>query len=540
MRSLIFPVAVFVAFSIALFGTPLGVAAGATNQTSVQSQTAVSQPWLIEQIIELQTKSAKLEATIQQQHLNNADIKNAEAELHNLQIQLTELKERLSAQGDNQVKELASVSKRVDDVLWLTNTWGFVLSVWGLFAAIGALYLGVKAKDTAIQEAHKAAQEHIKTESKKLIEAEQQRFNTLRAEFETQFAELRNELEIQGKQLRAQTLLDKARDDFEKNPSEATLLAFDALFEHVAGEKAPSLRAFACGALIAKGLRQSRLNRFADEIETYNQLIAYVGDDKSPELAEHVALAMGYKGITQIEVNQFEQAIETYDALIVYVGTDNSLALREQVSNALVNKGVSLDELNQLDQALETYDAVIAYVGEDKAAVLRDAAARGMVNKGLTQYRRNQYLQAIETLESAIAYVGDDRSSSLIEPVAVACNGIGFTLLSQSKQLIQEGNFDRANNLLTQALEKFESAIRGQASGMFIGNKAYTLALLGQQDEAERLYAKAFRVEKFGGEELYQATLKDFDIHPIEQDKAFREIVERQWQLYQAERQGKQ
>jgi len=169
LRSVIFPVALFVAFSIALFGAPLGFAAGATNQTSSQSQTAVSQPWLIEQIIELQTKSAKLEATLQQQHLNNADIKNAEAELHNLQIQLTELKERLSAQGDNQVKELASVSKRVDDVLWLTNTWGFVLSVWGLFAAIGALYLGVKAKDTAIQEARKAAQDHIKSESKNLL-----------------------------------------------------------------------------------------------------------------------------------------------------------------------------------------------------------------------------------------------------------------------------------------------------------------------------------------------------------------------------------
>ncbi|EKE8760363.1 hypothetical protein OW265_000553, partial [Vibrio cholerae] len=153
----------------------------------------------------------------------------------------------------------------------------------------------------------------------------------------------------------------------------------------------------------------------------------------------------------------------------------------------------------------------------------------------VTQSQLNQSEQAIQTYNDLIAYVGDDQTPALREQVAMALNQVGFALLCQSKQLIQKSEFDSANILLNQALEKFELAIREHASGICIGNKAYALALLGQLEGSEQMFANALRAEVNGGETLYQGTLKDFDVHPIEQDKAFRETVEQQWALYQQE-----
>ncbi|HGS5706889.1 TPA: hypothetical protein ACMDWE_003046, partial [Vibrio cholerae] len=158
---------------------------------------------------------------------------------------------------------------------------------------------------------------------------------------------------------------------------------------------------------------------------------------------------------------------------------------------------------------------------------------KAMLNKGVTQGQLNLSEQEIQTYNDLIAYVGDDQTPALREHVATVFNQVGFTLLCQSKSLIQKSEFDGANILLNQALEKFELAIREHASGICIGNKAYALALLGQLEGSEQMFANALRAEVDGGETLYQGTLKDFDIHPIEQDKAFRETVERQWTLYQ-------
>lgn len=124
---------------------------------------------------------------------------------------------------------------------------------------------------------------------------------------------------------------------------------------------------------------------------------------------------------------------------------------------------------------------------------------------------------------------------AICELVAKAYDGMGLALLCESKQLIQKGDVEGSNALLCQALERLDYVIRGNASGMYVGNKAYVLALLGQLEESRRIFAEALSAEVDGGEQLYHGTLTDFDIHPIEQDKAFREIVESQWKIYQTD-----
>ena len=405
MRYLIFAVTVF----IALFCAPACLASGDANQAPVQSHTTSDQTWLIGQIIELQTKSAKLEATLQQQNVNSSDLKSAVAELNRLQIQLVEVKEKLSAQAELQAKELANYDRRIGDVSWNTNMWGLILTTFGIFITVAAIVLGFAAKNRAISEARDAAHNLINTESQILLGNQEERFNLELEKHSNKFGELHDQLEIQGKLLHVQTIFDRAREFFYEKNYEASLIAFDKVVDFVKDSTDARLKAFACRAFFAKGVAQGQLNQQEQEIHSYDALIAYVGDDKTP-------------------------------------------ALRE--------------------------------------------------------------------------------------PVAKAYNGVGFALLCQSKQLIQIGDFEGANKLLTQALQKFELAIQENVSGICIGNKAYVLALLGQLEESERIFAQALRAEVLGGEQLYLGTLEDFEVHPIPQDEKFREIVIRQWASYQQELKG--
>ncbi|MCG6215823.1 hypothetical protein [Vibrio furnissii] len=439
----------FLTFSIGLLSPSTCFASDAANQAAIQSQTVVDQSWLIGQLIELQAKSAKLEATLQLQNVSRSDLKNVEAELNRLQVQLVEVKEKLTAQTENQAKELASYDRRIGDVSWNTNMWGLILTVFGTIITVAAIFLGFTAKNRAVAEAKKEAQKYIKTESRSLLEAQEQNFKDELEKHSTNFEKLHEQQEIQGKLIHVQTIFDKAREDFNDKNYDSALSAFEKVLGYIGSNTDPRLKEFACRALFAKGLTQGQLNQSEQAIQTYNDLIAYVGDDQTP-------------------------------------------ALREQVVKAMVNKGVTQGQLNQSEQEIQTYNDLIAYVGDDQTPALR-------------------------------------------EQVAMALNQVGFTLLCQSKPLIQKSEFDGANILLNQALEKFELAIREHASGICIGNKAYTLALLGQLEGSEQVFANALRAEVNGGETLYQGTLKDLDIHPIEQDKAFRETVEQQWALYQQE-----
>jgi hypothetical protein len=77
-----------------------------------------------------------------------------------------------------------------------------------------------------------------------------------------------------------------------------------------------------------------------------------------------------------------------------------------------------------------------------------------------------------------------------------------------------------------------------QSWGVALGNRAYAQWLLGNFTEAETDFAAGLRAEKFAGQELYEATLKDFDIHPVPEDQGMREMVERLWADYQNEQPG--
>lgn len=68
---------------------------------------------------------------------------------------------------------------------------------------------------------------------------------------------------------------------------------------------------------------------------------------------------------------------------------------------------------------------------------------------------------------------------------------------------------------------------------MFHGNRAYVHHLLGQTALAEADFAAALHAPEYGGRSIYEATLKDLEIHPIAEDEGMRALVERAGADYQ-------
>ncbi|MCX0445200.1 hypothetical protein [Aeromonas veronii] len=98
------------------------------NQPNVRApfSSPYEQTWLIQQIVQLQERSVRLETEIQKQSINGEEIKNAEKELQEIKVQLVGIKEKLEFQTENNSKELTGYDRRISDISWMTNFWGGV------------------------------------------------------------------------------------------------------------------------------------------------------------------------------------------------------------------------------------------------------------------------------------------------------------------------------------------------------------------------------------------------------------------------------
>ena len=605
----------------------------AATKQSTEALPVVEQSWVITQIIQLQDRSARLEALFQLQTLNSSDMKDAEKELQQLQLQLVELKEKLVAQADSQSKELASYDRRISDINFYTNFWGAVLAVFGLIITITAIAMGWSAKNRAVSEATKAAREYFNSEGKSLIEAEQARFEnareleiaTLRCEHEA----LHQELKSQSELLIAQSFFSKA-ESFEKddNPDAAIAeydglvarfidsesidikekislslfrkasifnksdkladanLAYDELVSMFIEDESPKINYLVAAALANKGMTQGKLNLLEAAVDTYhklvsrfdrttdlklikvvavaqlnkgvaqgrlnqpeaaiktfNELVCRVTDETELVLKEQVAKALVNKGVAQGRLNHPEAAIETFNGLVCRFGGATELVLKEQVANALLYKGMEQGQLNQPEAAMETYNELVRRFDGASELVLKEQVARALVNKGGTQYKLKQPEAAMETYNELVRRFGNATELVLKEMASNAYNGIGFARLSDGKEHLMKDNVEQAEANFKQALEYFDKGLiylePESLSGLILGNRAYALALLGDVKLAEDVFVAGLRAPVDGGETLYEATLSDFEIHPLPQDEPMKELVERQWKMWVAEHDSK-
>lgn len=300
-----------------------------------------------------------------------------------------------------------------------------------------------------------------------------------------------------------------------------------------------ALRVQVARALVNKGFTQGELKHSEEEFASYDEVIRRFGEATEAALREPVAKALLNKGVAQSQLNQFETAIATYDELIRRFGEAPEAALHEQVASALVNKGFTQSQLKQFETAIVTYDEVIRRFGEAPELALRELVARALLYKAVAQGQLKQSEAEVATYDEVIRRFGQAPEAALRELAAEAWNGKGFLKLLLAKACWTQDPRE-AQRFLSDALINLGQAIghAPKASGMVLGNRAYVRYLQGDAKGAQEDFVQALHAEEDGGKTLYEATLKDLDIHPISEDTDLRVLLQRLWQAHSNNQQG--
>lgn len=116
----------------------------------------------------------------------------------------------------------------------------------------------------------------------------------------------------------------------------------------------------------------------------------------------------------------------------------------------------------------------------------------------------------------------------LRERIAKALNGRAFTRIRLAKQTWQlADNKKEAEALLSSAADDASAALKIKSDEpVFLGNRGYSVFLLGKKPDAEPILRRALEL---GGEKLRDGELEDAEIHPLPQDKEFKELINRLW-----------
>ena len=155
-----------------------------------------------------------------------------------------------------------------------------------------------------------------------------------------------------------------------------------------------------------------------------------------------------------------------------------------------------------------------------------------MYNTGFTLEGIQKPAEAIASYEKLIAAYSSDTSPAIREQVAYAFNGKGFRRLMEAKKAWKDS--DRTVALLREAQTDLLACLNLRPDfGMALGNLAYVQWLLGDKQAAEESFRAALAAAQNGGKALYLATQDDIATHSIEEDGAFRSMVERLWAEYQ-------
>lgn len=310
-----------------------------------------------------------------------------------------------------------------------------------------------------------------------------------------------------------------------RNKHEMAVSAFDKMIMSFGNETELELRARVAKAMMGKGIALGKLGRSDEEIHTYDQVVEHFGNSTDVSLCEQVATAWHNKGVRLDQLNRPNEAIETYDSLINRFGNATELTLRESAAMAMVNKGATLNKLGRHAEADEIYNELIKHFGSSADVELHEQVAKAMFNKGSALGQLGRSEEELQTYDELVQRFSKSTKPELRTLVCNALNSIGFKhLLEAKRSWLQKGT--RAA-LLTNARSTFEAALeRSPNSSHAFGNLSYTLFLQGQETEAIDPLRRALEL---GGEELFNATIKDTETNTVPPDAAFSTLLNKIW-----------
>ncbi|MDR0225078.1 MAG: tetratricopeptide repeat protein [Burkholderiaceae bacterium] len=310
---------------------------------------------------------------------------------------------------------------------------------------------------------------------------------------------------------------------------------YEQLIATYAGDATPALREQVAKAMLNKGVILGQMQKQGEEATVYEQLIATYAGDATPALRAQVAKAMLNKGIILGQMQRLEDEVAVYEQLIAKYVSDAKPALREQVARAMLGKGITLGQLEKQEDELAIYEQLIAMYADDASPALREQVARAMLCKGISLGQMQRPEEGVAVYDQLIAAYAGDATPALQDQVARAYNGKGFQYLLKAKREWSDKGL--VAELLRQAKADLLAGLElGSGDGMLRGNLAYVQWLLGDTEDARQSFSQALNDAKSAevAEKLYRATLDDIAQHSIDEDAAFREMVDVAWSRHQA------
>lgn len=279
------------------------------------------------------------------------------------------------------------------------------------------------------------------------------------------------------------------------------------------------------GSLMNRGLMLYQLKRFEDAIRAYDGALVRIGETSKLTEREQVASALLNKGIALGKLQKRAEEIAVYDELIIRFSGSAYRELHKQLSAAMFNKGISLSELNRDNESLNVYDQLIGLFRDSIETEVQEHLAKAMLNKGVILGKLNRRIEAIDIYDQLTKRFSNSTNPVLCELARQALNGSGFLRLQEAKN--KWNQIEARTVLLAEACCKLESATKCEPNAPIeLGNLSYTIFLQGHETEAVDPLRRALTL---GGEDLFNATIKDTETDTVPPDAAFRALLTKIW-----------
>ena len=473
----------------------------AENKTTATPQNMAEsslQPWLLNQIIEMQKDIAAINQQINTVAGTSENLEKLRSDLASLTVKQAELLVKLEdIDGDNKQRNEA-YNQRLSDVSFYTNMWGSILSVFGVIITLAAIAIGFSVRSLAKQEAKQEAENEvarwINVNGEKIIsdikssseQATKGITDKATAELDihikngeqvsVKLRELLSESKVKFEQQHKESeeYLERLKHlaTFPEKPAKADIEALNKVIEEKAEEeysiddwfnlatKAYYIKEYESAltylnliieseegteeliaqSMLNKGAIFSQQKKFEEEIDVYDEVVNRFTNNENLVLQEQVARALVNKGVTLGQLKKLEEEIEIYDKVINIFADNEVLTIQERVAQALFNKGVALGQLKKFEEGIEVYDEVVNRFSDNhESLAIKEWVAKGLFNKGGILEKLEKFEEGIEVYDEVVNCFADDEELALQEQVAKALVNKGV-VLAQLEKLEEEIN----------------------------------------------------------------------------------------------------
>ena len=522
----------YLLLGLSLWCCPFSALSAPSNDNKTAQITANQLTY--QQIFELQNRLAQLEAELRQQQNTKADLKDAEKDLLELKLQLSELKVLVESDDKNQDRRLNDFTNRISDTQNTMNGW--LTGLTFLLVLVG--YLAYRQSK---QEAKQLAQQQMETfiaENKpKLLTTAQEELATTKQGLEAEIEVLRKQVSLSQDELKqhvedirklkelvqsqADDLLNKVEQTQKILSSDNATIKVDELTEQqkrqlnlvtqlkpesefttedwynrssaqLANEdfsgalasieialqsQTTSSNVEIAKYLVRKSLCFWHLKDDESEIETHNLLIDTFINSPHSAVQQYVAMALFNKGSRLSKLQRNFEGIACYDLLSQKYHQNTDIRLKRLVAKALNNKAFLLGEEKKSEEQIATYDLLLEKFNNSNDEEILEQVAKALVSKGITLAHRGKPSDAIAIYDLMLERF-KDVNSKLIRPLVALTlyhKGSAFGSLNKNEEKI--ATFDQ---LISAFIDNDDIAVQ-RVVAQTIHNKGF---LLGQMHKA--------------------------------------------------------